>query len=130
MVLKLGEDSTSTLERLHLHLQWGDLQLMEFNFNENNFDNDFVKWESEIQKFEKETTSALADAVKIAILMNKTKGDIQRHVRLNASKLARFSEARDTSLSYVKAMETLMPIVPTSTSSPSGPMEIWRFQLA
>ena len=47
--------------------------ILEFNFNDNNLENDFVKWESEIQKFEKETTSALADVVKIAILMNKAK---------------------------------------------------------
>ena len=80
--------------------------IWEFNFNENNFENDFVKWESEIQKFEKETTSALADSVKIAILMNNTKGDIQRHVRLNASQLTKFTDVRETILSYFKSMKS------------------------
>ena len=80
--------------------------ILEFNFNEDNFENDFVKWESEIQKFEKETTSALADAVKIAILMNKTKGDIQRHVRLNASQLTKITDVRETILSYFKSMKS------------------------
>jgi hypothetical protein len=59
--------------------------ILEFNFTTEHFENDFVTWEAEIQKFEKETSSVLADIVKIAILTNKTSGDIQKHVRLNAS---------------------------------------------
>ena len=59
--------------------------ILEFSLSDSKFENDFVKWEAEINKFEKETASHLPDIVKTTILMNKTRGDIQKHVRLNAS---------------------------------------------
>ena len=85
--------------------------LIDFNFSTNSFENDFVLWESELQKYEKETSSTLPDSVKIAVLMNKTTGDIQRHVRLNASRLTRFADVRETILTYFKALRSFQEFV-------------------
>ena len=61
------EAATSAVGRLD--------SILEFHFTTDNFENDFVKWEAEIQKFEKETSSVLADIVKVALLMNKTNSE-------------------------------------------------------
>ena len=45
----------------------------------------FAAWEDELLKYEKETDSRLSDDVKIAVLMNKTRGQLQEHLRLNAA---------------------------------------------
>ena len=85
--------------------QFGTLgQILEPVFNETTFLDDFIKWESDITKYERETATQLSDNVKIAVLDNKTSGEFQQHLSLNASRLNTYPEVRAVLVDYIKSM--------------------------
>ena len=52
-------------------------KLLEPTFNEAQFEEQFLQWEYDINRYEKDNGTALPDGIKIAILLNKTKGALQ-----------------------------------------------------
>ena len=92
--------------------------IVESNFI--NLEDDFIKWEAEISKFEKETSSLLPAMVKTAILMNKLDGPLQQYLQLHASYTTHFSEVREMVLNFSKAKTTFRQFG-TSTTTPSFP---------
>ena len=80
--------------------------ILKPKFNMQSFEDSLASWEEEIQKYEKETTSALSGDVKIAVLMNETSGKLQEHLRLNATNLKQYSEVRDVIINYYKSQDT------------------------
>ena len=74
-------------------------------------------------KYEKQTGSALPDTVLAAILLNKTSGALQTHLRLNARTLTTYEEIRTTILEYHLSRRILTG---ASSSSNQGraPMDI------
>ena len=56
-------------------------KLLEPTFNEAQFEEQFLQWEYDINRYEKDNgtaRAALPDGIKIAILLNKTKGALQQ----------------------------------------------------
>ena len=80
-VLRQTDNSHGAESWRRLHAHYVPLQamssmgrlasLIDFNFSTDNFENNFVLWESELQKYENQTSSTLPDSVKIDVLMNK-----------------------------------------------------------
>ena len=62
-------------------------QLLTFVFSENDFQNDFDKWEDLKKKYERDTKTSIPDSVLIALLVGKTKGALLTYLRLNLAGL-------------------------------------------
>ena len=71
-------------------------------FDKGNFEDNFSAWEDEVHKYEKETATSLSDSVKIAVLMNETKGHLQEHLRLNCTKITVYTQVKDIILKYFR----------------------------
>ena len=67
-----------------------------------NFENRLAALEYEILKYEKATTSRLSDGVKLAVLMNRTRGHLQEHRRLNVVSLSKYHDVKDVATNYIK----------------------------
>ena len=52
--------------------------------DEQKFEESFTTWEFQLAKYEKDNHRLLPDAVKIAILLNETKGPLQQHLQFQA----------------------------------------------
>ena len=59
-------------------------KLLKPTFGTNNFEESFSTWEFELNRYEKDNNTQLPDQVKIAVLMNETKGPLQQHLHLMA----------------------------------------------
>ena len=62
--------------------------------------------EDEPSKSEKETSSRLSEDVKIAVLMEKTRGQLQEHLRQNASALDTYQDVKDVIVNYRKTKQS------------------------
>ena len=71
------------------------------------FEDSLAAWEDAILKYEKATNSRLSDDVKIAVLMNKTRGQLQEHLRLNAASLTRYHEVKKVVTNYTSTKQTV-----------------------
>ena len=79
-------------------------KLLEPTFNEAQLEEHFLQREYDINLCEKDNGAALADGVKIAILLNKTKGALQQHPPLRAGQITNYNEIRAVILDYYKAI--------------------------
>ena len=64
----------------------------------------FLQWEYDINRYEKDNGTALPDGVKTAILRNKTKGALQQHLQLRAGQITNYNEIRVVILDYYKTI--------------------------
>ena len=71
-------------------------KLLKPTFDHNNFEESFSNWEFELQHYEAANTTRLPDPVKIAVLMNETKGPLQQHLHLNAGASPTSAQIRAT----------------------------------
>ena len=76
------------------------------NIWRNNFKESFSNWEYEIQQYESDNTTNLPDQVKVAVLMNRTRGPFKQHLHLNAGASPTYSEIRTTITEYQRAHTT------------------------
>ena len=80
----------------------------------------------------KDNGTALPDGVKIAILLNKTKGALQQHLQLRAGQITNYNEIRVVILDYYKtisAFSRASSAVGTNYNGGTAPMDvdnIWR----
>ena len=79
-------------------------KLLEPTFNEAQFEEQFLQWEYDINRYEKDNGAALPDGVKIATLLNKTKGALQQHLQLRAGQITNYNEIRVVILDYYKTI--------------------------
>jgi len=77
-------------------------KLLKPTFDHNNFEESFSNWEFELQRFEAANTTRLPDPVKIAVLMNETKGPLQQHLHLNAGASQTYAQIRATTMEYYR----------------------------
>ena len=68
--------------------------IMTYNFNMQDFEKDFDKWENLKKKYEKATKTSLPDSVLIALLLGKTTGPLLTHLRLNLASLKTYEIGR------------------------------------
>ena len=107
-------------------------ELLEPTFNEAQFEEQFLQWEYDINRYEKDNGTALPDGVKIAILLNKTKGALQQHLQLRAGQITNYNEIRVVILDYYKtisAFSRASSAVGTNYNGGTAPMDvdnIWR----
>ena len=106
-------------------------KLLEPTFDSNNFEESFSNWEYDIQQYESDNSTALPDQVKVAVLMNRTRGPLQQHLHLNAGQSPTYAEIRTTITEYQRAHTTFSRLqqnqssaVSTNYNGGSAPMDI------
>ena len=105
--------------------------LFEPTFDTNKFEESFSNWEYDIQQFESDSNARLPDQAKVAVLMNRTRGQLQQHLHLNAAASPTYAEMRTTITEYQRAYTTFRRIqhnppsaVSTNYSGGTAPMDI------
>ena len=73
-------------------------KLLEPIFNEAQFEEHFLQWEHDINRYEKDNGAALPDGIKIALLLSKTKGALQQHLQLRAGQITDYNESAQTTM--------------------------------
>ena len=63
--------------------------LLKPKFEEQTFEENFLQWEHDVARYKLDNGQALPDTVKIAILLNETKGALQQHLQLRAKHCSR-----------------------------------------
>ena len=107
-------------------------KLLEPTFNEAQFEEQFLQWEYDINRYEKDNGIVLSDGVKIAILLNKTKGALQQHLQLRAGQITNYNEIRVVILDYnktISAFSRASSAVGANYNGGTAPMDvdnIWR----
>ena len=75
-------------------------KLWKPTFGHNNFEESLSNWEFELHRYEADNTTRLPDQVKIAVLMNETRGPLQQHLHLNAGAAPTNAAIRATIMEY------------------------------
>ena len=78
-------------------------KLLKPQFNENKFEESFTTWEFEIARYERDNQAPIPDNIKIAILLNETKGPLQQYLQLRAGAIQRYADIRELILEYHRA---------------------------
>ena len=81
--------------------------LLKPKFEEQSFEENFLQWEYDVARYELDNGQALPDTVKIAILLNETKGALQQHLQLRAGQVTTYAAMRSIVVEYYRATTTL-----------------------
>ena len=92
-------------------------RLLKPTFDANNFEDSFTAWEYELNKFETENQAPLPDAVKVAIILNETKGPLQQRLQLQAETNPTFSQIRTVIMEYYKSIAAFSRMQQASASA-------------
>lgn len=92
--------------------------ILAFSFG-SNWESDFDRWEALKQKYEISTASTLPDSVLIALLLSKTSGSLQEHLRLQLSSLDTYEKFRQVLVNYFRSTHVL-----NQTTFNDDPMDI------
>ena len=60
-------------------------KLLKPQLDEQKFEESFTTWEFQLSRYEQDNNTLLPDAIKIAVLLNETKGPLQQHLQLQAA---------------------------------------------
>ena len=100
-------------------------------FDNNNFEESFSNWEFELNKYERDNNTQLPDQVKIAVLMNGTKGPLQQHLQLMAGATPTYTDVRATIMEYYRTTTAFTRLqqgasssVATNYNGGAAPMDI------
>ena len=78
-------------------------KLLKPSFDESKFEESFATWEFEINRYERDNSTILPDNIKIAVLLNETKGSLQQHLQLTASHVTDYQQIRTIVIEYYRA---------------------------
>ena len=92
-------------------------KLLKPTLDPNNFEESFSNWEFDVNRYEKDNNATLPDQVKIAILLNETKGPLQQHLQLNASNIPTYNDLRLTIMEYYRTTQAFSRMQQASSSS-------------
>ena len=92
-------------------------KLLKPTLDPNNFEESFSNWEFDVKRYEKDNNATLPDQVKIAILLNETKGPLQQHLQLNASNIPTYNDLRLTIMEYYRTTQAFSRMQQASSSS-------------
>ena len=98
--------------------------LLKPKFEEQSFEENFLQWEYDVARYELDNGQALPDTVKIAILLNETKGALQQHLQLRAGQVTTYAAMRSIVVEYYRATTTLSKLKMMhnpSTNNYNGP---------
>ena len=100
-------------------------------FNEQKFEESFATWEFEIARYERDSQAPIPDNIKVAVLLNETKGALQQYLQLRAGTIQRYADVRELILEHHRArtaffkMQAQQQALNTSTGSTDPqPMDI------
>ena len=106
-------------------------KFLEPTFDINNFEESFSNWEYDVQQYESHNNAPLPDQLKVAVLMNRTRGPLQQHLHLNAGSSPTFVEIRTTNTDDQRAHTTFSrlrqnpsPAVSTNYNGRTAPMDM------
>ena len=92
-------------------------KLLKPTFDNNNFEESFSNWEFELNKYERDNNTQLPDQVKIAVLMNETKGPLQQHLHLMAGATPTCTDIRATIMEYYRTTTAFNRLQQQASSS-------------
>ena len=92
-------------------------KIMKPTFDHNNFEESFSSWEFDVNRYERDNNTQLPDQIKIAILLNETKGPLQQHLQLNASTAPTYNDVRLVIMEYYRATTAFNRLQQTASSS-------------
>ena len=92
-------------------------KLLKPTFDNNNFEESFSNWEFELNKYERDNNTQLPDQVKIAVLMNETKGPLQQHLHLMAGATPTYTDIRATIMEYYRTTTAFNRLQQQASSS-------------
>ena len=78
-------------------------KVLEFRFCLEHFEQDYSEWETLKARYEKQTGAALPDNILVAILLNRTTGPLQQHLRLNVRTMDSYDTVRDVITAYYQS---------------------------
>ena len=81
-------------------------KLLEPTFDSNNLEESFRNWEYDVQQYKSDNNAQVTDQVKVAVLMNRTRGPLRQHLNLNAGASSTYAEIRTTITEYQRAYTT------------------------
>ena len=102
-------------------------RLLKPQFDEQKFEESFATWEFQLSKYDQDNNTLLPDAVKIAVLLNETKGPLQEHLQLQAGNITTYAQIRSMVIEYYRATATfarLQAITSGSNNQGPAPMDI------
>ena len=102
-------------------------KLLKPQFDEQKFEESFTTWEFEIARYERDNQAPIPDNIKIAVLLNETKGALQQHLQLRAGTIQRYADVRELILEYHRAstafarMQAQQQAMNNTTNNSAGP---------
>ena len=78
-------------------------KLLKPSFDESKFEEAFATWEFETNRYERDNSAILPDNIKIAVLLNQTRGALQQHLQLTASHVTDYQRIRTIIIEYYRA---------------------------
>ena len=94
-------------------------KVLDFRFRTDHFDQDYTEWEQLKNRYKRQTATELPDSILVATLLNKTSGQLQQHLQLNAQTLDAYEAVRQV----IKDYSQLRHVVKGNNSGVTGP---WR----
>ena len=106
---------------------WYLTRLLKPQLDEQKFEESFATWEFQLSRYERDNNTLLPDAVKIAILLNETKGPLQQHLQLQAGNIATYAQIRSMVIECYRATASftrLQAIASSNNNQGPAPMDI------
>ena len=102
-------------------------RLLKPQLDEQKFEESFATWEFQLSRYEQDNSTLLPNAVKIAILLNETKGPLQQHLQLPAGNITTYAQVRSMVIEHYRATASftrLQAITSGSNNQGPAPMDI------
>ena len=96
-------------------------KLLKPQLDENKFEESFTTWKFQLAKYEQDNRTLLPDAIKIAILLNETKGPLQQHLQLQAGKITTYAQIRSLVVECHRAASQFVKLQAATSSDNQGP---------
>ena len=99
-------------------------RLLKPQLDEQLLEESFTTWEFQLSKYEQDNNTLLPDAVKIAILLNETKGPLQQHLQLQAGNITTYASMVIKYYRATASVTRLQAITSGSNNQGPAPMDI------
>ena len=93
-------------------------KLLKPSFDESKFEEAFATWEFEINRYERDNSAILPDNIKIAVLLNETRGALQQYLQLTASHVTDYQRIRTIIIEYYRAAASFKKFNNSMDNSP------------
>ena len=101
--------------------------LLKPKFDDHKFEESFLQWEFELAKYERDNGGQLPDNVKIAVLLNETKGALQQHLQLRSGTVTTYQEIRNIIIEYYRATSAISRMKSIKDYNGPQPMDIGAY---